>query len=92
VNALFEKLMRKMPQIITVVAIFFYVASVIITIADAEALRSLSDNFVPVTAKARAVILIFFQPMIPALLLGAAAAALWRFDRWWATRNPEVSE
>ena len=89
-TAAFDWLMRRMPQILVAVAVLLYLANVVTAVADNQAIRSLVDDYVPVAAKARAVVLIFFQPLIPSLLLAAGAAALWRFDRWWATRLAET--
>ena len=90
-TASFDWLMRRMPQIMVVCAVLFYLSSVISSVAANEAIRSLTDDYVPVVAKLRAVVLIFFQPLVPALLLAAGAAALWRFDRWWAARLAETA-
>jgi len=73
------------------VAVFYYLASIATIFADKMAIGAIFDEFASVSTKARAVVLIFFQPMVPALLLAAGGAALWRFDLWWAARSREVT-
>jgi len=79
---LFDRLMRATPRIMTGVAVLFYLGSVITAIAAGQEVFLLGRGDLAAVVKARAFVLVFVQPMVPALLLLFGAALLWRVDLW----------
>jgi hypothetical protein len=78
--------MKKMPLILAWTALIYYVGTVVTAIAAGQEFSMLAGEEIPWLLKARALLLVFFQPFVSAGVLLFGAAVLWRFDRWFASR------
>jgi len=89
---LFDRIMRATPKIMTGVAVLFYLGSVITALAAGQEIFLLGRGDLPAVLKARTFVLVFVQPMVPALLLLFGAALLWRIDLWLRRGGEGVGE
>ncbi|MCW3847832.1 hypothetical protein OF829_11330 [Sphingomonas sp. LB-2] len=83
----FDIVMRRMPQIMTVLAVVYYVATVTVSLTMGDELNRNFGDAVPPEFRLRAFMIIFVQPLVSATILLFGAALLWRIDRWIANQG-----
>ena len=77
----FQATMRRMPEILTAFAVIFYVTTVFIAIVSGNEFSDAMGMPIPAEIKLKAFLIVFVQPIVPAVVTLFGAALLWRVDK-----------